>query len=304
MGALVCRARVGRCDGMACRAEGGYVTISRLVGRPPRGGVTHATIFPACSCCHCALATSGIGSDAGENLRIGILTHGVVPDPADPPYRRAVEGARLIGMEEGRNVELHWGAARGDDSRLPILGREFVEKRVDIVVAIGDGAAKAIKEATDQIPVVMVVGDPVVGGLVQSLAKPSGNLTGIVVYGSEADIKRLEMMTEYFGQRKRIAYLVDATARAEGIRKVEQAAAKLGVDLMVFRAASPSDYDAVFRAMHAAAVGALLFSTSMNFLVDRGDLAARAVAAHLPTMCHWREMAQAGCLVAYGTNLE
>jgi putative ABC transport system substrate-binding protein len=136
------------------------------------------------------------------------------------------------------------------------------------------------------------------------LAKPGGNLTGVVVYGAEADIKRLEMVAEYFGQGKRIAYLVDATIGPESIRKIEQAAATLRVELAVFRAVSPSEYDAVFQAMQDAGVGALLFSRSMNFLVDRGNLAARAAAARLPTMCHWREMAHAGCLVSFGTNLE
>jgi putative ABC transport system substrate-binding protein len=246
----------------------------------------------------------GTAQIPGKVYHIGILTHGAVPDPTDPPYRRAVEGARLLGMDEGRNVQLHWGAAKGDDSQLPILARELVAKHVDIVVAIGDGAARAIKDATEQIPVVIVAGDPVATGLVGSLAKPGGNLTGVVVYGSAADVKRLEMVVENFGKGKRIAYLIDATARPATRQNVEQAASKLGVDLVVFRAESASDYDAVFRAMHDAGVGALLLSTSMNFLVDRNDLTARAAAARLPMMCHWREMAQAGCVAAFGTSLE
>ncbi len=240
----------------------------------------------------------------GKIYRIGILTHGSVVDPADSTYQRAVENGRLLGLEVGRNVEVHWGAAEGDNSRLPTLARELVDKHSDVIVAIGDGAAKAVKDATDQIPVVIVAGDPVASGLVQSLARPGGNLTGVVVYGSVADVKRVEMLAEYLGPGKKIAYLIDATIGPSAIQKVEQAAASLKLELVTFRAGGPSDYDAVFRAMQDAGVSALLFGPSLNFLLHRADLAARAAAARLPTMCHWREMAQAGCLLTFGTNLE
>jgi putative ABC transport system substrate-binding protein len=240
----------------------------------------------------------------GKVYRVGILTHGFVPDPNDGPYLRAVESARQFGFEVGRNAEVHWGAAEGDNARLPMLARGLVEKSADVIVAIGDGAAKAVKDATTQIPVVMVSADPVGNGLVESLARPGGNLTGVVVYGSVADLKRVEMLAEYLGRGKKIAYLIDGTVGPNAIQKVEQAAASLSVNLVVFHANGPSEYDAAFRAMQDAAVDALLFGSSLNFLLHRGDLVARASAARLPTMCHWREMALAGCLLTFGTNLE
>jgi putative ABC transport system substrate-binding protein len=236
--------------------------------------------------------------------RVGILTHGSVVDPADSNYRRAVEGARLLGLEVGRNVEVHWGAAEGDNARLPTLARELVDKQADIIVAIGDGAAKAAKDATNQIPVVMVGADPVANGLVQSLAKPGGNLTGVVVYGSVADIKRVEMLGEYLGPGRKVAYLIDATVGPNAAEKVQRAAASLKIELVEFRAERPSDYARVFGAMQDANVEALLFGSSLNFLLHRDDLVARATAARLPTMCHWREMAQAGCLLTFGPNLQ
>ena len=236
--------------------------------------------------------------------RLGILTHGSVVDPADSTYRRAVEGARLLGLEVGRNVEVHWGPAEGDNARLPTLAREFVDKHADVIVAIGDTAAKAAKDATAEIPIVMVAGDPVASGLVESLARPGGNLTGVVVYGSVADLKRVEMLAEYLGPGKKIAYLIDATVTPRAVEKVKQTAASLKLELVTFRADGPSDFDAVFRAMQDAGVGALLFHSSLNFLLHRADLAARAAAARLPTMCSWREMAQEGCLLTFGTNLD
>jgi putative ABC transport system substrate-binding protein len=235
---------------------------------------------------------------------LGILTHGFVPDANDSPYKRAVEGARLLGFDVGRNVELHWAAAEGDNARLPMLARDLVENRADIILAIGDGAARAAKDATGQIPVVMISADPVALGLVDSLAKPGGNLTGVVVYGSVADGKRLEMLAEFLGAEKTVAYLVDATVGQSAINKVEQAAASIKMRLLVFRAAGPSDYDAVFRAIKDAGASALLLGSSLNFLANRVDLAARAASAGLPMMCQWREMAQAGCLLTYGTNLQ
>jgi putative ABC transport system substrate-binding protein len=240
----------------------------------------------------------------GKIYRLGILTHGFAPDPNDPPYKRAVEGARLLGFEVGRNVELHWGAAEGDNTRLPGFAREFVQKPVDVIVAIGDWAAKAAKEATSQIPLVMVAGDPVANGLVESLARPGGNLTGVVLYGTVADIKRVEMLAQYVGPGKKIAYLLDATVSPEGAKKVKQAAIASKVELVTFWANQPSEYEAAFKAMQNAGASAVLVGTSLNFLTHRSDLAARAAAARLATMCSWREMAQAGCLLTFGTNLE
>jgi putative ABC transport system substrate-binding protein len=125
-----------------------------------------------------------------------------------------------------------------------------------------------------------------------------------VLYGSVADVKRVEMLAEYVGQGKKIAYLADATVGPSALRKVEQAAESLKVGLIVFRAEGPGEYDAVFRAMQKAGVDAILVGTSLNFLANRADLVPRAVATRLPTMCPWREMAQAGCLLTFGTNLE
>lgn len=240
---------------------------------------------------------------AGKIYRIGILTAGFVPDRAVGLHRKIVDFGRMLGFEEGRNLEIHWRGAEGEQSRLDGLARELIATNPDLIISISDMATLAIKNVTDRVPVVMVAGDPVATGLVPNLARPGGNITGIVVYGGEADSKRLEILAE-LQNAKRLAYLVDATVSAASIERVQQAAAKLNVEILLVRALKPADYDSAFRTMQEASVAGLLLSPSLNFLEQANDLAARAAKANLPTICHWREMTQAGCLMSFGTSLE
>lgn len=205
------------------------------------------------------------------------------------------ELARL-GFVEGRN--LIFDARVGEPDTLPGLMRELVAARPDAVIAIG-APAIAAAAATRTVPIVTFGADPVQLGLAASYARPGGNVTGVVILISELEVKRLSMLREAMPERRRVAVLT-SPATAPGEAALRQAAAGLGVDLVIVSVTTPGEYRSAFAAMQAAGAEALLISATSAFFRDGRQLAALALEARLPTMCEWAEMAQTGCLFGYG----
>lgn len=206
------------------------------------------------------------------------------------------ELARL-GFVEGRN--LVFDARVGDSDSLPALMRELLAGQPDAVVAIGT-ALKSAAAAARSVPVVAFGNDPVILGLAATYARPGGNVTGVVIAGDELEAKRLSILLEAVPDRRRIAALVPPFSGASGA--VRKAAAELGVEVLIFPAAAPSDYKAAFATMRAQGAQALIIGAFPQFLRDSKQLAALALEARLPTVCEWAEMAHAGCLIGYGPN--
>jgi putative ABC transport system substrate-binding protein len=150
------------------------------------------------------------------------------------------------------------------------------------------------------VPIVTFGFDPIELGLAASCAQPGGNVTGVVILASELEAKRLSILLEAVPDRRRVAALVPVGGgRDVALRK---AAAGLGVELLVFAVAAPSDYPAAFAAMRAQGAQALVIGATPEFQRDGKQLASLALEARLPTVCEWASMAHAGCLIGYGPS--
>ena len=207
------------------------------------------------------------------------------------------ELARL-GFVEGRNLVFDGRVGKPD--ALPGLMRELLAAQPDAVVAVGP-AAKIAGAATRTVPIVTFGADPIELGLAASYARPGGNVTGVVILVGELEAKRLSILIEAVPDRRRIAALVPSASGANeaALRKV---AAGLGVELLVFPVAAPSDYPAAFAAMRAQGAQALVIGATPEFQRDGKLLAGLALEARLPTVCEWADMAHAGCLIGYGPS--
>jgi ABC-type uncharacterized transport system substrate-binding protein len=180
--------------------------------------------------------------------------------------------------------------------------RELLAGQPDAVVAVGPAIAPA-GAATRTVPVVTFGSDPIQLGLAESYARPGGNVTGVVLLASELEAKRLSVLLEAVPDRRRVAALVPAWAwSGANEAALRKAAAGLGVELLVFPAAAPSDYPAAFAAMRAQGAQALVIGAAPQFQRDGKQLAGLALEAGLPTVCEWAEMAHAGCLIGYGPS--
>jgi putative ABC transport system substrate-binding protein len=211
------------------------------------------------------------------------------------------ELARL-GFDEGRNLILEERA--GDAAAMPGLARELLLTKPDVIMAIGADAIRAATEATTEVPIVMFGASPVGKGLAASLARPGGNVTGVVILATELDGKRLDLLRETVPQARRIAALLlpSAPLRQASEREMREVAASTGVELLPFDAGGPEDYPAAFAAMRAAGAQAVVVMAHQAFNRDAALIAGLALEAGLPTVCEWAEMAQTGCLLGYGPS--
>jgi putative ABC transport system substrate-binding protein len=207
------------------------------------------------------------------------------------------ELARL-GFVEGRN--LVFDGRVGELDALPGLMRELLAGQPDAVVAVGPAIGSA-GAATRTVPVVTFGFDPIELGLAASYARPGGNVSGVVILIGELEAKRLSLLLETVPDRRRIAALVPARNGANETA-LQKAAAGLGVELLVFPVAAPSEYPAAFAAMQAQGAQALVIGATPQFQRDGKQLAGLALEAKLPTVCEWAEMAHVGCLIGYGPS--
>jgi putative ABC transport system substrate-binding protein len=216
------------------------------------------------------------------------------------------QGLRELGYVEGQNLTVESRWADGRTERLPGLAAELVRLKADLIVAAGTPAALAVKQATTTIPIVMVgVGDPVTLGLVASLARPGGNITGLTTVNIELAGKRVGLLKEMMPKVSRVAILWDqANPAAEfNVKETEAAAASVGLTLQVFAVRGPDEFSSSFSAMIKEHVGALIVGPSPMFFGQRRRLAGLAVEHRLPTVFTLGEYTQAGGLMAYGPHL-
>ena len=218
------------------------------------------------------------------------------------------QGLNETGYVEGRNVEIEYRWAEGHNERLPALAADLVQRQVSVLVALGGTAsAQAAKSATATIPVVFrMATDPVEAGLVTSLNRPGGNVTGVTTMGVELGSKQLELLHELAPAASVIALLLNPTnpaiARIQS-RDVPAAARKLGLDLHVLNASTERDFDLVSARMKELRVGGLIIGAD-TFLNARSEqLAALAVRHAIPSISPYREFTRAGGLMSYGANV-
>ncbi len=209
---------------------------------------------------------------------------------------------------EGRNVAIEYRWAEGRNDRLPGLAADLVQRRVNVIAAVGSTpAVLAAKAATTTIPIVFeIAADPVELGLVASLAQPGVNVTGVTTLNAEVEPKRLELLHGILPEARRIALLVNPTNPlvAESTRKVMQASAdRLGVQLDLLQASTISDFDAVFERIAQLQDGALAIGADAFFTSHLQELAGLALRRAVPAAYQFREFAAAGGLFSYGASL-
>jgi putative ABC transport system substrate-binding protein len=216
------------------------------------------------------------------------------------------DGLKESGYVEGQNVAVEYRFAEGQFDRFPALASDLVGRQVAVLVATSNSGAIAAKHATTSIPVVFSVGDdPVKTGLVKSLNRPEGNVTGVYQFAAGLEAKRLGLLHELVPKAAILAVLVhpDYSGAESQLRDVQEAAPRLGVQLVVVRANVESEFDAAFSAVVQQKAAALLVCASPFFNTKRQQLVLRAARHALPAIYEWREFAAAGGLMSYGTSL-
>ncbi len=238
---------------------------------------------------------------------IGYLTTGS-PNPNTPNPNLAAfrQGLSETGYVEGQNVAIEYRGAEGHYDRLPALAADLVGRKVDVIVAVGGTpTALAAKNATSTIPIVFRTGEPVADGLVASLARPGGNLTGFGMLLGELTPKLLELLSELVPQARMIALLVNPTnplVNERIIRDMEEAARAKGVQLPILKAGTESEIDAAFASLVQLQAGALLVAADPFFFSRREQLVALASRHAVPAIYPWREAVAAGGLISYGPS--
>jgi putative ABC transport system substrate-binding protein len=244
---------------------------------------------------------------AGQVHRIGWLSPGFPRPDRDPPVDAFRQGLRDLGYVEGQNLVIVYRGAEGQNERLPDLAAELVGLPVEVIVAVGTAATRAAQQATRTIPIVMTgTPDPVGQGLVASLARPGGNITGVSLLMATLPGKRLELLKETVPQSARVAVLANPASPvyAARLHNLTEAADALGLHLHIVEVRRADELDTAFAAMTREGVDALMVLSDpalMDSLLERvADLAAMR---RLPAMYDWKMYVEAGGLMSYGPSL-
>jgi putative tryptophan/tyrosine transport system substrate-binding protein len=232
---------------------------------------------------------------------LGSASYGWIPG-AEAAF---IEGLKNTGFIEGKNISIEWRWAEDQYNRLPSLAGELVSRGVAVIVVWDAPASFAAKAATKTIPIVFVTGaDPVKTGLVDSLSRPGGNLTGVTALTSILGPKRLELLRELLPSTNTIALLVNPNnpnARAD-VPEIEAAANAIGRHLEVLTATTERDLEAAFTTMVERQTGALVVMPDPLFFVRREQLVALAARYAVPTIYPGREFTEIGGLMSYGRD--
>ena len=236
--------------------------------------------------------------------RIGFLSASLSSDPGGriEAFR---QGLRELGYVEGQNIAIEYRFAEGRSERLPALAAELVRLKVDVIVTGSPPAPEAAKQATSTIPIVFAVtGEPVAVGLVASLARPGGNITGLASIGGEVVGKQLEMLKEVTPKVSRVAVLQNPSNQSHPfvLRQAEGAARTLGLQLHFVQAGNAPEIDAAFAKMRSQRAGGVLVLRDSFFLAQRAQIAAHTAKNRLPSVDGLRGQAEAGGLMAYGAS--
>jgi len=213
--------------------------------------------------------------------------------------------AILHNFVEGKNISIEYRWAEGHYERLPELAVELIRRQVAVIATSGGPmTARAARAAARTIPIVFASGsDPVQDGLVDSLNRPGGNLTGVVAFTTSLGPKRLELMRELVLGKAVIAFLVNPTSQTADVqtKEIQAAARSMGQKLLVLNAGTISELDQAFETLVKRGANALVMSADLFFQVRREQLVALAIRHRIPTMYEWREFVEAGGLISYST---
>jgi putative ABC transport system substrate-binding protein len=233
--------------------------------------------------------------------RIGFLSPF---SPSDTPHQAFQEGLRDLGWIEGKNISIEYRYANGMEDRLAGLVGELVRQKVDIIVTSVTTDTLAAKSATSTIPIVMAAGDPLVTGIVGSLAQPGANITGLSQMAPELSGKRLEVLKEIVPKLSRVAVLWNPEIRVSKLswEEMQHPARELKIQVHSLEIRSPDDLKKAFEKATRARVDALVIMPDPVTRSNLKRIADLAIKNRLPSVFHIREFADAGGLMAYGPD--
>jgi ABC-type uncharacterized transport system substrate-binding protein len=255
-----------------------------------------------------ALCVPASAQQAAKMPRIGFVSGRSAPTPTNPDASAEAfrQGMRELGYVEGKNISVEYRYAEGKVDRFPDIVPELVRLKVDIIVSPSLPAIRAAKQATNTIPIVMVVTtDPVAAGLVDSLARPGGNITGFYRLTRDLSGKRLELLREAIPGTARVGIIRDTQVEgsAIGFKEYETAAHALKVQLQALEVSGPKpDLEGVFQAAAKGRVNALITIRSAVLVSYEKKIADLATKNRMPSMFEEREAVEAGGLISYSAN--
>jgi ABC-type uncharacterized transport system substrate-binding protein len=251
-------------------------------------------------------APLGVGAQPAKVARVGWLEGEGVFTPTGPLTAELLRGLREQGYTEGQNLAIEFRSAGGRNEAFRALATELVRLKVDVIVAHGGPATLAAKQATTTIPIVLLnVGDPVGLGLVASLARPGGNVTGVSSQTLDFAAKLLELARQAVPRLDRVAVITTPTNPAQGpyVRNLEAGASTLGIALDSFGVGGPPEIQQAFPAMKQKGDHAVVVLPDHLIWFHRAQILDLATQSRLPTICMFKVWADAGCLLAYGPSL-
>jgi len=224
--------------------------------------------------------------------------------PNDPIIEAIRRELRDLGYVDGQTIRIEYRGAQGHVDRLPKLAQELVDLKVDAIIVGAESIARAAKQATTTIPIVMVAFDydPVAAGLVDSLNRPGGNVTGVFPRTSDLVGKNLELLKELLPRASHVAVLYDALWTRQ-LEALKPAARALGVQLQLVEVRPPYDYKGAFKDATKKKPDAMMVLSSPHSYVARGQIAKLALQYKLPTICQSDPLVRAGGLISYGPDL-
>ncbi len=242
---------------------------------------------------------SVVAQQAGKVYRIGFLT-----PKRSIPHPVFLDGLRALGYVEGRNLVIEHRSGEGRVGRLPALAAELAALKVDVIVTHSTPGVRAAKKATRTIPIVMgPVGNAVRSGLVESLSRPGGNVTGSSFFGAELNGKRVEILKETLPSMSRLAIIEHPSVKYLDNRDTDSTAQSLGLEVRHYFARTPGDYERVFAAMKRQGAEAVLMRASPIFSNNPRAFIEVAARYRLPVIYPWRKFAVGGGLIAFGPDL-
>lgn len=237
---------------------------------------------------------------ASKAYRVGYLAPALIPHLKDALFEALAE----LGYVEGQNLKVEYRYGAGE--ALDALAAELVRLKPDLIITVATSQALAAKRATTTIPVVMATaGDPLRLGVVTSLARPGGNITGVTLYGTELSAKRIELFREAVPGIKRLACLANAKNPYAQVlwQETEPAARALGLEPILFQVQELDDLPATFREMEGKDTNALVVFSDALFNSARRQIVALAAEHRLPAMYEGQEFVEAGGLISYGPDI-
>ena len=240
--------------------------------------------------------------------RLAFLTPRSRPSPPDhDAFSEAfVQGMRDLGYVEGANLVVEWRYANGNYKSLPDLAAEITHLEPEVIVTYGTAAAQALKKATSSIPIVVAAAVDLVGsGIVESLRRPGGNVTGLSAVGVDLSPKHLELLRTAMPRLASVAVLINPgnSTHPAVLKNVEAAAGRLALKVIPTDAREPNDIEGAFAVASRKGAGAVIVATDAFYSGQGPRLAAASRKHHLPTISIYDESVQAGCLMSYGQNI-